>query len=200
VQAIMARMRRGPEQEPEFEKLNASLIALDYRDYPEEFAEMVGGPGYFFYVWDGLKRQFHANDDPIFLQAVLDYFHRELPRLSPPARYFHFIEFFAHMTNSPALVPPLIKGLESPDYRAAIASAASLAALPTTESARALLQAVKTAPYSDDLEINTRGTIALCIGRMRNAELIPMFEAELAVTKDELLRAQLKHAIAQSKR
>lgn len=36
VRAIMARARRGPEQEPEFSKLHAQLMPLDYRDYLED--------------------------------------------------------------------------------------------------------------------------------------------------------------------
>lgn len=200
VQTITARLRRGPEQEPEYSKLHAQLMALDYRDYPEEFAEMVGGPGYFSYIWTDRKRAFHANDNPEFLQAVLDYFHRELPNLRPPARYFDFIEFFSHMTNSPALVPNLVKGLDSGDYRVVSACAASLAALPTTESARALLVAAKTIKeFSADPELSMRGALAICIGQLRNPELIPLLEAELAQTKDELLAAQLKHAIMKSR-
>lgn len=200
VQAIMARARRGPEHEPEFSKLHAELMTLDYRAYPEEFAEMIGGPGYFSNIWVDRKREFHANDSPEFLAAVFAYFNREQPRLSPPSRYFDFIELFGRMTNSPALVPPLIKGLESGDFRVVAACASSLAALPTAESARALLAAAKsTREVSPDPELPIRGTLAICIGRLRNAELIPLLEAELAQTKDELMAAQLKHAIMKSR-
>lgn len=200
VQAIVARLRRGPEQEPEFGKLHERLMTLDYRAYPEEFAEMIGGPGYFSNIWVDRKREFHANDSPEFLAAVFAYFNREQPRLSPPSRYFDFIEFFGRMTNSSALVRPLINGLESGDFRVVSACAASLAALPTAESARALLAAAKsTRDVSPDPELPMRGTIAICIGRLRNPELIPLLEAELAQIKDELLAAQLKHAIMKSR-
>lgn len=201
VQAIMARMRRGPEQEPEWEKLNYALIALDFRDYPEEFAEMIGGPGYFFYVWDGLKRKLHANDDPDFLQAVLDFFHREQARLKPPTRYFDFIQFFAHMTNSPALVPPLIKGLESPDYRAVSATAFALSLLPSPESAKALVEhAKRQGPPPANLPEDSHETyVHQEIARLRSLALIPYFEEQLAAAKDEHLRQHLKFAILASR-
>ncbi len=201
VQAIMARLRRGPDQEPEFSKLHAQLMTLDYRDYPEEYATIIGDRGWLNYIWADRIREFHANDDPEFLQAVLTYFHREQPRLRPPSRYFDFIDFFAHMTNSPALAPPLIKGLESPDYRAVSATAFALSLLPSPESAKALVEHAKQhgPPPANLPEDAAQTFVHQEVARLRNPALIPYFEEQLAATKDESLRLHLKFAILASR-
>lgn len=130
---------------------------------------------------------------------MFGYFNRELPRLSPPSRYFDFIDFFAHMTNSPALVPPLIKGLESPDFRVVSVCVTALSRLPTLDSVRAILTGEKTAPTTmQNPEIETyptRGDYPFAISRLRNQEALPLFETELLKARDEPLKLHLKYAI-----
>lgn len=81
VALMVARLAKGREQEPEWFKLYHAVVELDFRDYPESFAQVVSGAGGLNSVGDAFKSRFRQNDDSAFVEALIAYFEREHDKL-----------------------------------------------------------------------------------------------------------------------
>ena len=199
---MFARALLGPEQEPQHAALIEQLAALDFRNYPEEYAQVVGHPGWLYDLEFHLKDRFRANDEPAFVEAMLNYYEAEKATLVPPARVMDFVQLLARMTNTPALIPPLIKGLDTTSdsdlYNGCLIA---LKTFQTSEVVPALVERAKVASETVGRgeDYSRRALLHSVITQLRNPELLPYLERELAQTKDASLALQLRAAITGTK-
>lgn len=201
VQKLMLRMSRGPEQEPDYEKLHRQLATLDFRDYPDEYVQIVRDMGWRHHLANEMRPRFMVNDEPAFVVALI----KRLEVEKDTASEFTLIELanlLGNMTASPALVPELIKGLESTGSdRVYNACERALSTLATPEAARALVrQSIVASDNPREDDISRKSYCLLAIAGLRNQALIPYLESELAKTQDPRLAMHLKGAIIGTQR
>jgi hypothetical protein len=198
VAQMVTRLALGPEKESEWLKLHQELLALDFRDYPESYAQVVGEAGWLYDVAQGFKQKFAQNDDPAFVEAMIAYYEREHDKLPTGHERIQYPQLLARMTNSPTLIPALVKGLDSSLFSGCLAA---LESFQTAEAARALIERAKAAttalkPGEDTTRL---GHLHYSISLLRNPELNPYLEQELAQTKDPALALQIRAAITGTK-
>lgn len=143
---MFGRVLQGPEKEPQFNALIDQLAALDFRDYPEEYAQVVGHPGWLYNLEYALKAKFRGNDEPAFVEAILAYYESEQLAKVPPARVLDFAQLLAYMTNTPAHIPALVRGLDNTSSSQIFSGCLSaLIAYQTGEVAQAVVERAKVA-------------------------------------------------------
>lgn len=202
VRQMFDRVLQGPEKEPQFNALIDQLAALDFRDYPEEYAQVVGHPGWLYNLEYELKTKFRGNDEPAFVEAMLAYYESTPAAKVPPARVMDFSQLLGYMTNSPALIRPLIRGLDdSSDIFMFNGCLVALKAFPTRQVAHALVERSKVAtdivvPGED---YSRRVLLHSVLAQLRSPEILTYLESELAQTTDATLALHLRAAITGSK-
>ena len=197
VQAMMARARLGLDKEPEWAALIDRLSAVDFRHYPEEYAGVVSEPGWLSNLDARMTGKFRGNDEPAFVEALLARYDSEKTTMRPMV-HLEIAGLLNYMTNSPALVPALVRGLESPSARAMGGCANALGVIGTAEAAEAVIgHAKRASPKIDepDLDMSRRDMLNAAIMGIRNRELVPYLQKELGTVKEPGLARCLKRAL-----
>ena len=203
VAQMVTRLALGPEKEPEWGKLYETVVLLDFRDYPEAFAPVVSEAGWLNSVAYTFKPKFRQNDEPAFIGALIAYYEREHDKLPTEHERIQYPQLLARMTSSPALIPALIKGMQTTTFDTIWAGCAS--ALGSIHSVEVVQHAVEQARIVNET-FKATGTNAFrrevwfeIVASSRNADALSNLERELSQTKDPALALQIRAAITGTK-